>query len=312
MDVATRAAEGSSGASREGGAIATFSSIARPHIVAIGGLGTLTFAWVLYGVHAPGIAALSALDWFLINLLNRVVDRAEDTRNAVAGASLVARHRRAVVGFGVALLAASFALHLVYLPRLAAPRAIVHALGFAYNWRLPGARRRIKELYFWKNTASATGFVLTCIVGPLVALGWDRRLALAPDVGIATVIALVAFFFPFELSFEVLYDLRDVAGDRESAVQTFPVVHGVKAAARIVDGLLALSILSLLAAYAVGAAPWRLAVMVVAPALQGTYAHLARRRREITSGDCVRLTWIGATLLALYHGWILLGLPGVG
>lgn len=311
MDVAARAPVRSRAEPPAPTLLATISSITRPHIVAIGGLGTLTFTWVLYGVHEPGLAALSALDWFLINLLNRVVDQAEDTKNAVAGATIVARHRRAIVVFGAALLAASFALHFVYAPLLALPRAAVHALGFAYNWPLVPGRRRIKELYFWKNTASATGFVLTCVVGPIVALGADRGLAFAADVGPATVAALVAFFFPFELSYEVLYDLRDVAGDREAGVATFPVVHGVTTAARIVDGLLALSFTTLVVAYAAGLAPWRLAVMGVAPLLQATYAHVARRTREITSSDCVRLTWLGAALLAAYHVWIALDLPGV-
>ena len=33
--------------------------------------------------------------------------------------------------------------------------------------------------------------------------------------------------------------------------------------------------------------------------------------RGITSADCVRLTWIGAALLAAYHLWVIAGLPGV-
>ena len=35
-------------------------------------------------------------------------------------------------------------------------------------------------------------------------------------------------------------------------------------------------------------------------------------RRTITTADCVNITWIGAALLAGYHLWAALGLPGAG
>ena len=61
--------------------LALFASISRLHIVAIAALGTFTFGWVFTGQHPWLIAAVSALDWFLVNLLNRVVDIPEDRAN---------------------------------------------------------------------------------------------------------------------------------------------------------------------------------------------------------------------------------------
>jgi hypothetical protein len=55
--------------------------------------------------------------------------------------------------------------------------------------------------------------------------------------------------------------------------------------------------------------PWRLFIMIAAPAIQVVLYKLALRR-GITSADCVRLTWCGAGLLFVYHLWILAGLPG--
>src|SRR5579863_10338767 len=73
-------------------ALRVFAMVTRAHIVAIASLGTLTFGWLFTGERPWLIAAVSALDWFLVNLLNRVVDLREDAQNGVAGTDFVARH----------------------------------------------------------------------------------------------------------------------------------------------------------------------------------------------------------------------------
>ena len=80
----------------------TFASISRLHIVAIAALGTLTFGWLFTGERPWLLAAVCALDWFLVNLLNRVVDLKEDAANQITGVDFVQRHRRAILwlGFG--------------------------------------------------------------------------------------------------------------------------------------------------------------------------------------------------------------------
>jgi hypothetical protein len=141
--------------------LALFASISRLHIVAIGALGALTFGWVFFGVSMPLVCAVAALDWFLVNLLNRVVDIPEDRANGIVGTDFVARNRRALVILGFGTLGVSLALVQVAAPMLTPFRIAFHTLGFAYNWPVLPGKRRIKQLYFWKNTASACGFVLT-------------------------------------------------------------------------------------------------------------------------------------------------------
>ena len=286
--------------------LALFASISRLHIVAIASLGTFTFGWLLTGRYPWLVAGLTALDWFVVNLLNRVVDLPEDRANAIVGTGFVERHRRAlsVLGFGV--LGSSLVLAHLALPAVTPLRVAYHALGLGYNWPLPGLKRRIKELYFWKNTASAMGFMLTCFGYPLAAAA-----GLAPGVTVATVLVTGAFFFLFELSYEVIYDLRDAPGDALAGVRSYPVVHGERGAVRIVDGLIAGSLFIVVAGYAAGALPWRVAIMGVAPLLQlGLYKRALRR--GITAADCIGLTWLGAGLLVAYHVWVALGLPGAG
>lgn len=298
--------------------IRLFASVSRVHIVAIAALGTFTFGWLFTGSYPWLLTAVCALDWFLVNLLNRVVDLQEDQANAIFGTDFVARHRRAILIGGVSLLIGSLVgLHVgapADFPAIAITslRLGFHALGFAYNWPLFPGRRRIKELYFWKNTASATGFLITVFAYPLATAGWGLDAArLAPQITPLTIATSAGFFMLFELSYEVIYDLRDAKGDALAGVRTYPVVHGESGAVRIIDGLIVTSLAFLVLGYVAGVVPWRIFVMWLAPALQ---LALYKRwlRRGITSRDCTRLTWLGAGLLTSYHLWVFAGLPGVG
>jgi 4-hydroxybenzoate polyprenyltransferase len=295
------------------GSLGALLGLGRLHIVSIGAVGTLTFGWLLTGRYPWLLAALSGLDWFLVNLLNRVVDLPEDTANRIAGTDLAQRHRRAILGAGFTLLIASLLLGHVLAPSVTALRMGFHLLGLGYNWPLLPGRRRIKQLYFWKNAASATGFVLTVFAYPLAAAGcWpfaQPTAAMPPGISPATVALAVAFFAPFELSYEVIYDLRDVAGDRAAGLRTFPVVHGTRGAMRIVIGLLLGSLAPLGVGYALGLVPWRLAIMGAAPLIQLGATEL-RLRRGIDARFCIGLTWLGVALLITYHLWFLGHLPG--
>lgn len=291
------------------GALRTFASVSRLHIVAIAALGTFTFGWLFTGGYAFDLAAITALDWFLVNLLNRVVDLEEDRANRIVGTDFVSRNRRALVWVGFSTLIGSLVLvHLVH-PELIWLRLGYHALGLTYNWPLLPGGRRIKELYFFKNTASAVGFMLTVFGFPLAGV-YASKATFAPGITAATVAFAAAYFFLFELSYEVIYDLRDAPGDEIAGVKTYPVVHGTAGAVRIIDGLLVTSSLALILGYALGPVPWRLFVMVLGPALQ-VVLYKRALKRGITSADCINATWLGAGLLAAYHLWVALGLPGV-
>ncbi|HEY4222947.1 MAG TPA: UbiA family prenyltransferase, partial [Myxococcota bacterium] len=243
-------------------ALATLASIARIHIVAIGALGTLTLGFALTGSHPWALALVSGCDWFIDNLLNRVVDLEEDAKNGIDGTALVAKHKRAVLVIGFSALALSFALTALWAPALLPLRAAFHALGFAYNWPLRPGWRRIKQLAFWKNTASATGFLLTVFAYPLAL--YPRAL----DVTDITLACTGAFFFLFELSYEVLYDLRDVDGDRVAHVNTWPALLGVTHGWRIAMLQMLASFAVIAIAFALALVPWRIAVMGAAPLIQ--------------------------------------------
>lgn len=291
-------------------ALAAAAAITRLHIVAIAALGALTFGWLFTGRYLWLATGLTALDWFFVNLLNRTVDLREDAENGIAGTDWVARFRRPLFGGALALLSVSFILGLWLPLSLSLLRVGYHLLGACYNWRLLPGRRRLKDLYFIKNTASALGFVLTVFGYPLALTGWNAALFPA-GISWWTVLFCLGWFTLFEISYEILYDLRDAPGDAKAGVRTYPVVHGERIAARIIDALLVIAMLLLVGGYALTFLPWRIFAMILAPAAQLVlYRHALRR--GISSAFCVGLTWLGAGLLTAYHLWILARLPGIG
>jgi 4-hydroxybenzoate polyprenyltransferase len=280
---------------RNGSALSDALAIARYHIVLIAMAATLVFGWLMTGERPFALAAIAGLDWFLINLLNRVTDLEEDLANGIQGTERVARRKNAVAIGGFALLVGSFATHLVF-PEITPLRIAVQAIGMAYNYRLvptPSGMKRLKEIYFFKNFGSACLFVLTCFGYPLAASGWR------PTMSWPAIATLVVFFVLYEITFEILYDLRDLEGDRKEGIPTYPVVHGEAFARRIVDALLVLSALVLALGLGTGVLGVREGLMLAAPALQRVF-YPPRLARGLTSADCIALTHLGTAELALY------------
>lgn len=293
--------------SRELGDIA---SILRLHIIAIAVCAALVFGKVLTGELWVAVALLGGLDWLLINLLNRVSDVAEDSANKIRGTErLVGRHRL-VLAIWMGLIAGSMVLGHLLAPQLTLWRAGVQLVGVGYSYRIvptPAGWRRFKDLYFFKNFMSALLFVATCLIYPVLTAG-----GFAPGYGWVSLAALALFFVPFEITYEILYDLRDLEGDRLAQVPTYPVVHGEAISAHIIDALLALSLAVLVASVLAGLLGLRELLMALAPVIQYAF-YKPRMRRGLTTRDCIRLTWLGAGLLALWlFGtwlWELGGLP---
>src|SRR5690606_26621472 len=215
--------------------------------------------------------------------------------------------KRALSAGAWALMLGSFVGTHALWPELTPWRALVQAIGLAYNYRVvptPKGWSRLKELYFFKNFGSSMLFVLTGFVYPLVT---DERAA-----GWPAILALVLFFVPFELTYEILYDLRDLEGDRALGIPTYPVVHGERGARRIIDGLLAGSALVLAAGLATGAIGLREGLMLAAPPIQLAF-YRPRFARGLTTRDCIVLTHLGTGLLLFYLAgtalWRAAGLP---
>ena len=289
-----------------------FSDISRLHITAIAATGAFTFGWLFSGVYPWLLAAVCALDWYIVNLINRTVDLKEDRVNIVIETDFIDRHRRMLIGVVFMFLLISFVLVHLLNPAITALRMAYHLLGAFYNWPLLPGRRRLKQLYFWKNNASAVGFLITVFGYPLATMKWGSGLqGFPPGITWGTVVFSAVFFYLFEISYEVIYDLRDLKGDALANIRTYPVVHGERTAVYIVDGLICSSMAVLAVGYVFDVVPWRIFIMIAAPFLQ-LVVYKRALRRGITARDCIRITWMGVGMLLFYHIWIVAGLPGVG
>lgn len=282
-------------------------AIARYHIVLVAMVACVAFGWIETEQRLFGVALVCGLDWFLVNLMNRITDVAEDSANGIAGTSLVARHPRALTALAIGLLVSSFVLvHLIW-PAITPWRVAVQAIGLGYNYDIvptPRGFSRFKEMYFWKNFGSSVLFVLTCFVYPLAVA--ERTASWG------TIVTLALFFVPFELTYEILYDLRDLEGDRREGVPTYPVVHGPERARQIIDALLVASAIVLVVGLGVGAIGVREGLMLAAPAIQLAF-YRPRLRRGLTAHDCIVLTHLGSAQVALWivgtYFWERAGLP---
>jgi 4-hydroxybenzoate polyprenyltransferase len=289
-----------------------FADISRLHIVAIAAMGMFTFGWLFTGVYLWLLTAVCALDWYIVNLINRTGDLEEDRANIIFKTEFVDRNRRLLLRVAFMVLLISLVVVHFLNPAITGLRIVCHLLGAFYNWPLLPGRRRLKQLYFWKNNASAVGFLITVFGYPLATMRWGNGPhGFPPGITWATVVFSAVFFYLFEISYEVIYDLRDLKGDALADIRTYPVVHGVRTSVYIVDGLIFSSMAVLAVGYLFDVVPWRIFIMIAAPFLQlVVYKHALHR--GISGRDCIRITWMGVGMLIIYHIWIMAGLPGVG
>ena len=287
-----------------------FFHVSRLHIAALAAMGLFTFGWLFMGSYPWFLTAICALDWYIVNLENKIVDLREDEANAIIGTELVGRYRRILSVFTISLLIASLIIGHLVNPAITVLRIFGHMLGIFYNWPLLPGRRRLKQLYFWKNTASALGFLITVFGYPLATMAWNQAsYRFPPGITWMTVLISAIFFFLFELSYEIIYDLRDIQGDSRADIRSYPVVHGELTAAYIIDALLLCSIIIISGAYFLNLVPWRIFIMVGAPVLQ-FFVYKKAFRRGLSSMDCILMTWLGVGMFIIYHLWILIDLPG--
>lgn len=291
--------------------LADLASILRFHIILVAVCAAIVFSWLMTGEYAFEVALLGGIDWLLINLLNRVTDLKEDLANSIRGTQHIAKNKRAFTWAFWLIFVASFAVSIVWMPQLTGLRVVVQAIGLGYSIPLvptPRGMRRFKDIYFLKNFMSSVIFVLTCFVYPLTVWG---EAPILPG-GWAAVVILAVFFVCFELTYEILYDMRDLEGDRLAGVPTYPVVHGLDRSRQIIDGLLIASALVLVAGFFAGQIGVRELLFVAAPAIQALF-YGPRFRRGLTSRDCILVTHLGSGLLVFFavgtQIWLALGLP---
>lgn len=287
-----------------------FYGASRFHIVLIAALGTLAFGWLFTGHQHVGLALLAALDWWILDIGNKLSDLPEDRINNPSEAAWVERNHRLLAGlcigsFALSAWATAFGRSAWWGlgdPLLLGWRLLFQLVGIAYNFPVLAGGRRFKAMFFWKNTMAGILFLMSVVGYPLLGL----RDAIA--VGGLYVALLAAFFFFLEHSFEILYDFKDVRGDAAQGVHTYPVVVGERGATLIFFGCLALSAGALGLGLGLRVLGFREGLLLLAPASQSLVFFIYRRHGYPRRGS-VLATHVGSAQLLIYNGYVWLGLP---
>jgi 4-hydroxybenzoate polyprenyltransferase len=169
---------------------------------------------------------------------NRLTDEKEDRINCPEDLEIAIRDRRWIKGYCYVVAASAITLLVVTTTDwlVSASLLLAFALGFFYSTPLlPGkSSKRIKDIFLFKNLSSGIGWSIGVALYPALRSGCaaDGKLLMA-----CLYMAMSA------TTYEIIWDMRDVRGDREAGVGTFPVILGLAATKRIVLGLQALVIL---------------------------------------------------------------------
>jgi 4-hydroxybenzoate polyprenyltransferase len=220
----------------------------RLHII----LSSAALLWCWDHVLSMGVRPL---DYFILPLAvacicqwNRLTDLEEDAVNCPGELGEALKRARRIRLSCYLGGAAAITLAMATDPSwpVAAVVATGAALGFFYStspWPgRPGLR--IKNIFALKNLSSGIGWTLGVLVYPAIRAGHilDGPFWLAS-----------AYMFLAVMAHEIIWDMRDVAGDRAARVHTLPVVAGLGATKALV-----LASMALLAALIAASVAWRL------------------------------------------------------
>ncbi len=221
---------------------------------------------------------------FAIYTLDKVADMDKDAANLPERLRFLRGRKNLATGY--ALLAYSLAILIVLLNMpLALPILIFPlAVNLIYGSKPISSLPRLKDLPFIKNF--------------IVAVTWALGTALLPSMhssNASLVTVACVFYFMLIKTFidTVLYDIRDVKGDRESGVKTIPVLIGPRKTIAILL-LLEITLLASLEFIDIVIRP--LAMILVLFGF-GYIVYFRERRDPLILDFCVEGEWMLATCL---------------
>ena len=244
---------------------------------------------LLFGLK-PNLQICSAafLLCFSVYSLNKLTDVDEDAINMPERAGFLAGRRRLILYTSLGAHILSILLIFLVKP-LAVPILFVpHAVNAIYGTRLIPGVPRLKDIPVVKSMSVALSWgLLTTFLSAIdmVVISWK-------------LIALVFYFVMVKMFINtVLYDIRDVEGDRETGIRTMPVILGTR---KTVVILLALnSTLLPLLSFVDGVA--RLLMMVLIVYGYTYIIHFRDRRNPLLLDIFVNGEWMFASVLFIYY-----------
>jgi len=152
---------------------------------------------------------------FSVYTLDKLVDLDRDISNMPARKQFLYSRRRFFLVLALSAYLAA-ALIMVYVRPAALPLVFVPVIANAfYGMRLLPWIPRLKDIPVMKNVVVGSAWALVTVLIPVFHSGYGSPWAL-----------VLYFIFIKTFIDTVLYDIRDVAGDRISGVRTMPVILG--------------------------------------------------------------------------------------
>jgi 4-hydroxybenzoate polyprenyltransferase len=172
------------------------------------------------------------IDYLIITLTvacicqwNRLTDVEEDALNCPGDLKDAQAKRNAIKIFCYAGGTISVALALVteFTWPIAGLVVFGAAIGYFYNSPLLPSHPhlRLKNMFIIKNLSSGAGWSMRLLVFPML------RANTQPDGRFFTAFV---YMFAMVMTYEIMWDIRDVAGDTRANIRTLPVVRGINSA----------------------------------------------------------------------------------
>ncbi|MCX6674620.1 MAG: UbiA family prenyltransferase [Methanothrix sp.] len=210
-------------------AIITFLMVSSLFIATTGFFETY-IGYLLFGF-SPNIPICFAvfLMTFSVYGLDKITDSKEDTINMPERQSFLAGRRRVVLCYSLAAYALSALIILLDKP-LALPIIFIPlAANAAYGSKLIPGVSRFKDIPVVKNLVVAGSWALVTTLLPAMQITQDTDPVISYDI--------LYFMLAKVFINAVLYDVRDIKGDREMGVRTMPVILGPRKTTAILLGL---------------------------------------------------------------------------
>jgi 4-hydroxybenzoate polyprenyltransferase len=189
------------------------------------------------------VSALGMLTTYSIYNLNRKTDESEDAINHSHRYAFTKKYEKILFLSGIGAYLLALVLSGFYGISVILVSAIPLLSGLIYSTPIlpKGFKyRRLKEIPIVKSLLVAIAWALPPALLPVYVSGATPSLI---------TLAVILFFFSLVLVNTVLFDIRDVEGDRAAGVRTIPVLLGIpktKTLLTLVNIVLGISVLSLL------------------------------------------------------------------
>ncbi len=186
--------------------------------MAINGFLKAYYSFLLFGIVINWSLLLATfLSVFAVYCMNRLTDKEEDAVNSPERASFVDGHEKTIsiillfsyiTAIILGISQSIYAMLILLFPLCA---------GVAYNIKLSPRIPRLKDILGVKNIITALSWAVGTTFLPFVGLF---------EPSLIFICSLFYFFFMKSFINTVLYDIRDIDGDRENGIITIPVKIG--------------------------------------------------------------------------------------